>query len=126
MLVSSHSGLKTPVAAPDRREQLTQLLRSLAGRLDEIDRRLADLAWVHQHRQGRTPGGENLCERTALESERQRLNDRLGALAVQLSSIDTRRPAHHRDSMRVGTCPYCGYPSLDSGLCAYCSPHLTR
>jgi hypothetical protein len=25
---------------------------------------------------------------------------------------------------RVGTCPHCGYPSLGSGLCAYCRPHL--
>ncbi len=25
---------------------------------------------------------------------------------------------------RVGTCPHCGYPSLESGLCAYCRPHV--
>jgi hypothetical protein len=31
-------------------------------------------------------------------------------------------PAH---PPRVGTCPDCGYPSLDSGLCAFCRPGLT-
>jgi hypothetical protein len=24
----------------------------------------------------------------------------------------------------VGMCPYCGYPSLNSGLCAFCRPHI--
>ena len=110
---------------PGDREQLTHLLRSLAARLEEVDRRLADLAW-RQRRPLPGPGfGDLFCERTALETERARLSDRLGVLAIQLHKLDTRLSAH-RTHARVGTCPYCGYPSLGSGLCAFCRPHLTR
>ena len=70
------------------REQLTHLLRGLASRLDELDRQLADLVW-RQHRL-RTGAffGETLCERTDLESERERLTERLGVLAQRLSILD--------------------------------------
>ena len=109
------------------REQLTHLLRSLAARLDHLDRRLTDLAW-RQRRTLADPGfGDKVCERTALESERARLSDRLDVLATQLRTIDTRvSDAGHRAHARVGTCPYCGYPSLGSGLCAFCRPHLVH
>jgi CRP-like cAMP-binding protein len=112
------------------REQLTHLLRSIAARLDQLDRQLTDLAW-----RGRGPGigaalGEMICARTALESERERLTDRLTVLAGQLNTLDSRiSDGDYRDktaSTRVGTCPYCGYPSLGSGLCAFCRPHLAR
>lgn len=112
------------------RDQLTHLLRGLAARLDQLDRRLADLAW-----RGRGPHlgaaiGEMLCERTALESERDRLTDRLTALAEQLNGLDSRLSGGEGPqpplANRVGTCPYCGYPSLGSGLCAFCRPHLAR
>lgn len=109
------------------REHLTQLLRGLAARLDELDRRLTDLAWLHRRPQVGV-FGETVCERTALETERARLNDRLGVLAKRLNVLDSTlsdssAPAA---SARVGTCPYCGYPSLGSGLCAFCRPHLAR
>ncbi len=44
-------------------------------------------------------------------------------LGVTLSAL-----SQHLDRTvtRVGTCPHCGYPSLDSGLCAYCRPFLAR
>lgn len=112
------------------REQLTHLLRGLAARLDQLDRRLADLAW-----RGRGPHigmgiSETLCERKSLESERQRLTDRLTVLAGQLSTLDDWIAEHGHPgpltASRVGTCPYCGYPSLGSGLCAFCRPHLAR
>lgn len=112
----------------DHREQLTHVLRGLAARLDELDRRLTDLAW-RKHRQHLSAAvGELLCERTALESERQRLNDRLGVLAKQLNTIDGQLSGGRSDTAapRVGTCPYCGYPSLGSGLCAFCRPQLAR
>lgn len=111
------------------REHLTHLLRGLAARLDELDRRLSELAW----RQGRLPAGpglgETVCERTALETERARLNDRLGVLAQQLNTLDSRlsdTAATAAASAPVGPCPNCGYPSLGSGLCAFCRPHLAR
>lgn len=108
------------------REQLTHLLRGLATRLDELDRQLADLAWRRSRRHSAL--GEMLCERMALESERQQLNDRLGVLAGQLQIIDGRlsRGADLLSAARVGMCPYCGYPSLGSGMCAFCRPHLAR
>ena len=114
----------------DHREQLTQLLRTLAARLDELDRRLGDLAW-RRHRQhiGATLD-ELLCERTALEAERARLTERLAVLAKQLNALDSQLSdtAGHDllAAARVGTCPYCGYPSLGSGLCAFCRPQLAR
>lgn len=109
------------------REQLTHLLRSLAARLDHLDRRITDLAWNQRRAQTGTGFGEMPCERTALETERARLNDRLGVLAKQLRTLDTRvAGAGRHDHARVGTCPYCGYPSLGSGQCAFCRPHITR
>lgn len=111
------------------REQLTLLLRGLASRLDELDRRLADLAWrQHRPRTG-TRFGETVCERTALETERERLNGRLCVLAQRLNTLDTTLSAVDSEpspAALVGTCPYCGYPSLGSGLCAFCRPHLVR
>lgn len=109
------------------REQLTLLLRGLASRLDELDRRLTDLTWRRQrpHAGGRL--GETFCERTALEAERERLNGRLALLAQRLNLLDTRLSAvDDQPASLVGTCPYCGYPSLNSGLCAFCRPHLVR
>lgn len=112
------------------RDQLTHLLRGLAARLDELDRRLADLAWRGRGPQMGVAIGEWICERTALESERERLSGRLSALAGQLQAIDSRLSDTDCPSLqsptRVGTCPYCGYPSIGSGLCAFCRPHLAR
>jgi hypothetical protein len=112
------------------RDQLTLLLRRLAARLDELDRSLADLAWRGRGSQIGVALGEWLCERTALEAERERLGGRLAVLANQLTTLDNR--LSDTDSVegtspsRVGICPYCGYPSLGSGLCAFCRPHLAR
>lgn len=105
------------------REQLTHLLRSLAARLDNLDRRITDLGWRQRRPQVSHGLGETPCERTALETEHARLSDRLGVLATQLRTLDT--GASHTERTRVGTCPYCGYPSLGSGLCAFCRPPLT-
>ncbi len=111
------------------REQLTHLLRGLASRLDELDRQLADLAWRQHRLRTGARFGETLCERTALESERKRLTERLGVLAQRLNMLDGRLSGV-RDNLPppalVGTCPYCGYPSLGSGMCAFCRPHLVR
>lgn len=114
-----------------QREQLTGLLRGLASRLDELDRELADLAWRRHRPSGVL--GDMLCERTALEAERRRLTDRLGGLASQLQVIDgaLSRGTPPRDGdlpgmARVGMCPYCGYPTLGSGMCAFCRPHLAH
>jgi hypothetical protein len=110
------------------REQLTHLLRSLAARLDHLDRRITDLAWNQRRTLPGLGAGETLCERSALETERARLSDRFGVLASQLRTLDTRvaGTADSRLNGRVGTCPYCGYPSLGSGQCAFCRPHLAR
>jgi hypothetical protein len=57
------------------------------------------------------------------------LTDRLGVLAQRLNSLDNAMSGVTSDQSRgalVGTCPYCGYPSLGSGLCAFCRPHLVR
>lgn len=112
------------------RDQLTHLLRGLAARLDQLDRRLADLAWRGRSSHITTSIGEMVCERTALESERERLTDRLAVLAGQLNTLDHQMSSgdcsERPTSARVGTCPYCGYPSLASGLCAFCRPQLAR
>ena len=111
------------------REHLTHLLRGLASRLDELDRQLADLSWRQQRPRAGARFGETFCERTALEAERERLTDRLEVLAQRLNTLDSRISDATRDQSPaplVGTCPYCGYPSLGSGLCAFCRPHLVR
>jgi len=114
----------------DEREQLTHLLRGLAARLEELDRALADLAWRNRHPRNGTPAREILWERTALSGERDRLNDRLGVLARQLGDLDSRLAANPGSAQRplptAGVCPECGYPSLGSGMCAFCRPHLVR
>jgi len=114
----------------DHREQLTQLLRALAARLDELDRRLGDLAWRRHRQHIGVTVGEPLCERTALEAERALLTERITVLAKQLDTLDSQLSdtAGHDPlaTARVGTCPYCGYPSLGSGLCAFCRPQEAR
>ncbi len=128
-------GMESAAAAPtalmrDHREQLTQLLRTLAARLDELDRRLTDLGWRRHRQHSGVTLGELLCERTALEAERARLTERLEVLAKQLNALDSQlsdTDCHDlAATARVGTCPYCGYPSLGSGLCAFCRPQLAR
>ena len=106
------------------REQLTFLLRGLAARLDELDRRLSDLAW-RRRGQSPVPGiGTLRCERSAMEADRARLTARLTVLARQLNELDGRlshfTTHEHWPAARVGTCPECGYPSIASGLCACC------
>lgn len=112
------------------RDQLTHLLRGLAARLDQLDRRLTDLAWRGHSSHVGSAVGEMICERNALESERERLTDRLTVLAGQLNALDHQMSSGdcsgRATSTRVGTCPYCGYPSLASGLCAFCRPQLVR
>ena len=105
------------------REQLTLLLRGLAAELDDLDRRLSDLAW---HQRGRLTGRTETQEchdSGVLLSRREQLNTRLRGLARQLTDLDRK---HERPATRVGTCPHCGYPSLDSGLCAFCRPFVAR
>ncbi|MCB9408722.1 hypothetical protein [Mycolicibacterium sp.] len=112
----------------DEREQLTHLLRGLAARLEELDRALAELDWRNRHPRTGASAGEILWERTTLSGERDRLSARLGVLARQLGDLDNRLTASlgsvHRPLPTAGMCPECGYPSLGSGLCAFCRPHL--
>jgi hypothetical protein len=109
------------------REQLTHVLRGLASRLDELDRDLADLAWRHHRPAAGLNMTEMLCARTALGNERDRLTAHLSVLARQLNDLDSRLAdgdeGRQRPTPKVGTCPQCGYPSLGSGLCAFCRPH---
>jgi hypothetical protein len=112
------------------REQLTHVLRGLASRLDELDRGLADLAWRHHRPAAGLTLTEILCARTAMEHERDRLTAHLAVLARQLNDLDSRladgTEGRRRPTPKVGNCPECGYPSLGSGLCAFCRPHLVR
>jgi chromosome segregation ATPase len=135
VVLTSSSGTRAAAAAPlalmrDHREQLTQLLRTLAARLDELDRRLTDLAWPRHRQHVGVQLGELLCERTALEADRSRLTERLAVLAKQLKALDSQLSDNAGHDLpgaaRVGTCPYCGYPSLGSGLCAFCRPQLAH
>ncbi len=124
----SATGASTLAVIGAGRDALVQLLRTLAARLDELDRALADLAW-HQRRSRVTPGcGETYCERAALEAEQERLTIRLGALASQLKVLDSKLAdiSDNGDdlSTMLSTCPYCGYPSRGFGPCAPCRPEL--
>lgn len=111
------------------RDQVTQVLRALASELDELDRRLSDIAWrLTAQRAQPVPGGIDR-ERTVLEIHRDRLNSRLRSLADRLKEIDVAlsgATVAPWQSVHVGTCPDCGYPSLGSGLCASCRLYLVR
>lgn len=113
-----------------QREQLTFHLRSLAAELDSLDRRLSDLDWQLHRQHSDAVDTELSRERNALDSQRAHMTSRLRGLARELNDLDMRlvsrsgRPPTH--APRVGTCPDCGYPSLDSGLCAFCRPRLAR
>ena len=54
------------------------------------------------------------------------MNARLRDLARKLNDLDAalagRKGLVTAPATRVGICPDCGYPSLDSGLCAFCRP----
>ena len=122
------------------RDRLTHLLRGLAAELDELDRQLSDITW----QRGRPVGAAethvvethvvetDVVEiprgRTALEAEREHLTTRLHVMARLLNQLDAAlsdlRGQEELLVGRVGPCPQCGYPSLGSGLCAYCRPHL--
>ena len=108
------------------REQLTVHLRTLAADLDGLDRRLSDLIWQQRCRPAEAAGGEMLSERTTLESRRAEMTSRLRNLARKLNDLDTALAGGKglvaAPATRVGICPDCGYPSLDSGLCAFCRP----
>ena len=104
------------------RDKLTHLLRTLAAELDDLDRQLSDLTWRARHRDDRPAV---LC---ALQARHEQLTSRLRSLARQLTLLDHSLAAvrgSNRDVAVVGVCPHCGYPSLGSGLCAYCRPFLT-
>lgn len=113
-----------------QREQLTSHLRTLATELDGLDRRLSDLDWRGHHQTPSAAGDEMSGERTAWETQRGHLTTHLRDLARQLNDLDVAlaswkgHPPIH--APRVGTCPDCGYPSLDSGLCAFCRPRLAH
>ena len=108
------------------REQLTRHLRALAADLDGLDRRLSDLIWRQRCRPADPAEGEMLSERTTLESRRAEMASRLRDLARKLNDLDAalagRKGLVTAPATRVGICPDCGYPSLDSGLCAFCRP----
>jgi hypothetical protein len=109
------------------RDRLSHLLRELAAELDGIDRRLSDLNWLRARPTGPVED-ENPCERMALEAQREQITAQLHVMAAQLSHLDVvlsdLRGRDQIPTTRVGTCPHCGYPSLWSGWCAYCRPHL--
>ena len=109
------------------RDRLTHLLRGLATELDGLDRRLSEIAWQRTRPSGAV-SSDRLCEGTELEAQREQLTNRLHVMAGQLNHLDVvlsdLRGHGQLPTARVGTCPHCGYPSLGSGLCAYCRPHL--
>ena len=114
----------TLTGVPTDRDQLTRLLRSLAAELDELDRRLSDLSW--QQRSLTPELAATGHERAALLARSKQLTSRLRGFARELNDLDSTLSNvtgyQHSPAGRVGTCPHCGYPSLDSGLCAYCRP----
>jgi len=109
------------------RDRLTHLLRGLATELDGLDHRLSEIIWQSARPTGAT-AGDTRRERAALEAQREQLTARLHEMAGQLNHLDlvlSDLKGHQQlPTARVGTCPQCGYPSLGSGLCAYCRPHL--
>lgn len=109
-----------------QREQLTSELRNLAAELDCLDRRLADLDWRSRRRLSGVGDAAISGERTALETQRGYLTGLLRGLARGLNDLDqalaSRKGQASGHTPRVGTCPDCGYPSLDFGLCAFCRP----
>jgi hypothetical protein len=108
----------------NEREQLTVTLRGLAADLDELDRQLSEWVWPRRP----LTVAEPPIDRAALEARRAQLNTRLRGLARQLNDLDRALSAlkgyDEWTPDRVGVCPHCGYPSLGSGLCAFCRPFL--
>ncbi len=118
-----------------QREKLTATLRATATRLDEAERLLSDLAGPRPQRpaDAGTAGAidrppPQSADLAALESRRRRLHADLREMARQLTDLDRALSAlkgyQQWTPDRVGVCPQCGYPSLGSGLCAYCRPFL--
>lgn len=114
------------------RDRLTHVLRGVAAELDGLDRQLSAIEWQCGRATGPTisdvPVGELQCTQTALEAKREQLTTRLHVMARQLNQLDRvlsgLRGHEYSPPSRVGTCPQCGYPSLESGMCAYCRPQL--
>lgn len=114
------------------RDRLTHVLRGVAAELDGLDRELSAIEWQRGRATGpaisEVPVGELHCAQTALEAKREQLTTRLHVMAGQLNQLDLvlsgLRGHEYSPTGRVGTCPQCGYPSLESGMCAYCRPHL--
>jgi hypothetical protein len=114
------------------RDRLTHVLRGVAAELDGLDRELSAIEWQRGRATGpaisEVPVGELHCTQTALEAKREQLTTRLHVMAGQLNQLDLvlsgLRGHEYSPTGRVGTCPQCGYPSLESGMCAYCRPHL--
>lgn len=128
--VTNCAGSQTLSRMQAEREQLTYLLRALASELDDLERRLSDIAW---HLRGLHTGSAAAHlpgERAALQAQHERMNVRLHGLARQLSELDSALSGSEDQPQwppaRVGTCPDCGYPSLGSGLCASCRLYLVR
>lgn len=112
------------------REQLTTELRNLAAELDSLDRRLSDLDWRSRRQISGADDAAISGERTASETRREHLTGLLRGLARELNDLDralaSRKGQSPGHPPRVGTCPDCGYPSLDFGLCAFCRPRLVH
>ena len=114
------------------RDAFLTCARGVAAELDGLDRELSAIEWQRGRATGlaikEMPAGELSCTQTALEAKREQLTTRLHVMAGQLKQLDLvlsgLRGHEHAPTARVGTCPQCGYPSLGSGMCAYCRPHL--
>jgi len=121
------AGIGALAGMQNYRDRLTHLLRGLATELDGLDRRLSEIIWQRARPTGATVS-DTPRERAALEAQREQLTARLHEMAGQLNHLDLvlsdLRSHEQLPTARVGTCPQCGYPSLGSGLCAYCRPHL--
>jgi hypothetical protein len=102
------------------RESLTRELRQLAARLDELDRVSSYRGWQNAPLSAEAIGLDQFGQHSELTAGLHRLAARLQELDERIAETKQQGRA------RCGICPECGYPTIESSVCAFCRPGAHR